>query len=192
MKTRILAILFIFIVFSLMADEIILNNGDIYSGTIICKKGEFLFIERDDECYQINQLEIGRVYKNGSVVTKSIFKISDFKEKEPYNIEVVVSRGEYNIQERKIDYRYPNGRMLPLSFLCFAITWDNLADIKDIKEVLDSLPSGSDTKKIKSIRTRKYIIAITSFIAGCYNTSYSFTRFEITADTNSLTLNYKF
>jgi len=101
MKKSILITLILVVMASILADEIHLTDGSIYYGEIICKEGEYLYIENKDTCYKINQLDIELVRYKGGIQTQLIFIKPDFRNDIPYNIKVVTPNNELKIDDSK-------------------------------------------------------------------------------------------
>lgn len=92
-------------------------------------------------------------------------------------------------------YKYPNLRMLPLTFLCIFISSDYFADANDLQDQIDRIENDEldlNTSKLENKKHRKQLIATSSLIIGAINAYISLGRIEITTNGNDITFNYHF
>lgn len=101
----------------------------------------------------------------------------------------------------KPDYkvRYPNMKLLPVTFIAVALSWDFFAQASDIGDAIDAnnqtaalLKITADNSSLQSQETRKTILGVTFLLAAVANTVLCFGDVEVIPASNSLTLAYHF
>ena len=98
--------------------------------------------------------------------------------------------GIYLTQKEKKQLVYPNIKLLPISFIAFALSYDYLKDANELQDNIDKL--SDPPKSLKRKKTRLTSMGTIFLVSGIINTFISFNRIELYAEPNELWLSYKF
>ena len=97
------------------------------------------------------------------------------------------------------DYNYPNLFMLPITFIALALTYDAIDNISEINDLIgefeefDEIIDASDPiNKLKSKRTKYYVLGAVYLIAGVVNTTFAFEKVRVSPGKNGIKLTYNF
>jgi len=204
MKNYFLPLLFIVPLFS-HADDVYRKNGSVIknctvrdtTGTSVIilfyKKSTYLFSEETSSTIQSIPLRwVDRIVVAPYDSTKSSEVVGpSLADSSAYNSTFPVIQGS--------TYTHPNIKLLPISFVCAALTWDYFKQADDISRTIDannkfakSLGLKIDNTDLESQRTRKKIFAFTFLAAGIVNTFFTFESVEVKAGPNSFSLSYTF
>lgn len=87
----------------------------------------------------------------------------------------------------------PNLKLLPLSVVAFALSWDYIQQSSDLDDLIDLYKDAEiDVSGLESQQTRKTILGVTFLAAGIVNLWISLETVEVRAQGTSLSVAYKF
>lgn len=98
-------------------------------------------------------------------------------------------------------YDYPNLKLLPISFIAFAFSWDYFKTAGDINDTIDEIEKANEefpegpwqsTSDLKGERDRKIIMGSLCILTGLINTYFSLERIEVETKVNYIGLRWKF
>lgn len=162
MKKIIVLLLVAMICFNVFGAVIILDDGSVFEGKIERGKEDIFYLY---------------LY---SAEDKKLHRIPRTRIKEIIYSEQMITT-----------YEQPNLKLLPVSVIAFLLAYDNLYEIKDLNDRIDTL-SGKQKRDAKEERTRKLVLGVTFLMTGAINTLIAFERVEIQVDMDSFGVGYKF
>lgn len=98
-------------------------------------------------------------------------------------------------------YEYPNMKLLPISFIAFALSWDYYKSAGDLSDAIDKINDINEglpedlhqsTSALKSQKSRKLVIGSIIFLAGSINTYIALDRIKLETKVNYIGLRWKF
>lgn len=197
-KLLILCILLI-ATFNLFSIKIYLENKQIDGELLLFKRNNY-FVKVDDNLYIIDRKIVKNLdkFKDNEMDIllehSSKKKINYFFFKNVIKMNKKYQSGVFLTQKEKRHYTYPNVKLLPISFIAFALTYDYLKEASEIKKVIEDLEELNikPEKSLKRKMERKITLGYIFLGTGVINTFISFNRIELYAEPNELWLSYKF
>lgn len=187
-------------IFSIVVDlENQMFDGVIDGELLLFKRNNY-FVEVNDNLYIINKKIVKNLDKFKDNEMNILLKRSSNKRINYFFFKNVIKMNKKHIngvlltQKEKRQYTCPNLKLLPISFITFALTYDYFKEASEIKKVIEDLeelnvkPEKSLIRKMNRKNTFGYIF----LGAGIINTFISFNKVELHVEPNELWLSYKF
>ena len=174
MKKIMAFLLILLFIIPLSGENIILKNGTKIVNVQIVKTNEH---------WVFYQMSNGKKTKVSQKAIAKIDKIPFNPEAPSKLIEPDISKIIPSLKKQEATY-YPNLKLLPVSFISFALGYDYYKQAQGLKD--------ASLAKIKTLKRRKEILCGIFFTAGIINTFFIFKRVKIKASPTQISLSYKF
>lgn len=98
-------------------------------------------------------------------------------------------------------YSYPNIKMLPISFVCLLLMYDNFDQVGKLNDAIDLANKNNqgsniiiqvDNSPLEKEKTKRTILAVSFGILAIWNTVYSVEKVELKTGPDGVTLSYNF
>ncbi len=171
-------------------------KDQIIYGDLLLFKDNHYFIKADKDLYVIDRKIIKNLDKFEDNEMELLLerpskkKINYFFFKNVIKMNKKYINGIYLTQKEKKQLVYPNIKLLPISFIAFALSYDYLKDANELQDNIDKL--SDPPKSLKRKKTRLTSMGTIFLVSGIINTFISFNRIELYAEPNELWLSYKF
>lgn len=198
-KKLIILCVFLFTTYNLFSIEIYLEDTQI-NGDLLLSKGNNYFVKVDDILYIIDLKIVKNIDKVKDNEMDILFErpskknINYFFFKNVIRMNKKHNKGIFLTNKEKKTYAYPNLKLLPISFIALALTYDYLMEASEIKKVIGDLEKLNikPEDSLKSKMERKEILGYIFLGTAIINTFISFNRVEVNANLNELWISYKF
>ena len=102
---------------------------------------------------------------------------------------------ESKLDKGLVQKEYTNLKLLPLSFLSFALSYNFFSEAADVQSSIDEIKNitiTTDTSQFESRRDRYYVMGSICAVIGLVNTFISLKPIEVRVDQNSVNMSYAF
>ncbi len=184
-------------IINILADNVYLKNGNIYSNVkIIEEKEDYIVIKFNNEQGEIQRVSILKIEKaeydpnkpsrlTGPGIIESTQSQPEIKKP---GIKKPLIMPEQHMQTTR-----PYKNFLFVGLLSAVLAWDNFSDASNIGNMINSYKGlNLDTTTLETQQTRKSIVGAVAAIIGIVAIGISFEEIEIKTNGNSLSLSYGF